>query len=174
MKYIMEESIPILTDRKRQKPARRLTKKIIFVIFIMFILFIVGASNYLNNKNISPIKVFTGQLQFTLYYPTPLPEGVIYTEGSANITHGVLFYQLQTPKGAITISQQASPKQLQNYKIDGFNEVATPNGTMLLGSAQNSPTAILTTADSLINIKGTSASSLLEVSNIGQSLRKVL
>ena len=121
----------------------------------------------------TPISSYKKQLSFPLYYPSELPVGYKIVTSSINSSDGVLLFAIKNNGTEITISEQSMPDQLQSFKVDGFNTVATPVGAMLIGSTSDSPSAIITTEKTLITIKGDKQAGRELVTTLGQKLRKL-
>ncbi|QQS17910.1 hypothetical protein IPL68_04595 [Candidatus Saccharibacteria bacterium] len=56
-------------------------------------------------------KTSIAALAFTAYYPYPAPDGYSYTEESAQVSNGVLFYSLNHDSRKILVSQQLRPQK---------------------------------------------------------------
>lgn len=103
-----------------------------------------------------PSDITTLAVSFPVYYPSPLPEGYMYEQGSASLQDGVLFYKLHNNMQEMLITEQVAPtNNLLLDSIVGFNGIHTANGTAYVGKNGAQPTAIIRTKSTLINISAT-------------------
>lgn len=166
-----EEKTSALRTRKRASKKLRITFGV-----LLCLLMIGGISVGLFIKaqeSKTPIDRFTEQVPFSLYYPIEMPNGYYHEAESEKYTNGYLFYTVTDGDNVITISEQPKPKQLESFRIDGFSPMAVNVGSMLVGSTNGAPTAIITTTGTLITVTGPKGSDQETVNRIGQNLANV-
>lgn len=97
------------------------------------------------------------QLSYPVYYPDPakLPAGYQYAGNSANVSEGVLLYELSNQEKKIVVVTHPSPgRNVGLQGVVGFDPFETPLGTAYVGKQKTGPSAILDTGKSMINISG--------------------
>lgn len=108
---------------------------------------------------------------FPLYYPSPLPSGYAYKQGSAKNDNNIVFYSLQKGNLTISVSEQASPPNPPDLAhIKGFTNFQTLAGSTALGASFGRPVAIVLSNTTLITITGSSYVPRSVVGNIARGM----
>ena len=123
------------------------------------------------SQTITPLTAYRTQVNFPLYYPkdvSPRPQiSTIQVVGKASLN-----YRLKPSDTTyVMVTQQARPKSLQNFRLDGFDQLATPHGTVYVGTASDSATAILTTESTLITLRGSEGVDRATLTTIAQNMK---
>ena len=162
---------PVKTPRKR----RRTTKTRIIVLSILLVVSLElagGGLYYYRQRSDWPIpKTVRSQVQFPIYYPSPMPNGYIYQKGSAKVQDGILFYKIASGNRVIVISEQAipvAPPDLNN--LIGFKKLVTLAGNAAVGSNNGQPIAIVLSNTTLIDINGSKNVPNDVVGNLAESM----
>jgi hypothetical protein len=130
---------------------------------------------------------------FTLYYPTQVPQGYSFDKSSANVKNGIVFLSWKNASSKrIQITEQARPAKSPDLNtltkppkvetsIPGvappslnplFQKAYSPVGQAIVGSnTSGSPTAIVLTDKTLINVSGPSDLPNNALNNIVQTLK---
>lgn len=95
-------------------------------------------------------------VSFPVYYPSSLPNGYIFKNGSVAAQNGVLFYKLQNGSQTVSISEQAMPDPPPDIKNSQANnnvkQINIADGRALVGLYKQTPVAIALTKTTLINL----------------------
>jgi hypothetical protein len=120
-------------------------------------------------------KSIVAAANFRVYYPRPLPGKYRYKIGSAKSQDGVLFYTLEhSSSDYIIISEQATPRSIPDFtKLPGFSTGQTSVGTMVAGTLQQKPIALITGSTTLIDITGTKTVPSDIINTVAQSMLSV-
>jgi hypothetical protein len=162
--------------RRKLRASQKKVPRVKVVICVVALLLALAGGGYyfLHSKpkiqNPLPTSLITSS-SFSLYYPSPLPDGYTYSENSASVESSVLFYKLHDNTKEVLVTQQAKP--LSDTGISsavGFDKVDTPNGVAYIGKNNSSPVAIIQTSKTLINISGTPDVSSDVVNSIAKNL----
>lgn len=96
------------------------------------------------------------QAGFPLYYPSPLPLGYGYQEGSAEVSNGLVTYRIKDGNNLVTISEQVRPPNPPVLtRLAGFTSLSTDAGNAAVGTANTKqPLAIIVSNTTLITITG--------------------
>ena len=127
--------------------------------------------NFNKVQSITPLSGYSKS--YSLYYPKPMPSGLYYKFNSVRDLEDQITYELIGPSGGVVLTQQAKPAQLSSFKLDGFSQVSTPNGTMYLGLIGDRVTGIVSTQGTLITITAQKDFGLDRVTVIANQLVKV-
>ncbi len=145
---------PRVKQRKPNLLKRTLTISLITVLIIT----IASATLFVIRSRAShtPLDKYKEALDFSLYYPSPLPTGYKLKDGSIKLYNNILFYSLEKAESSVDITLQ---KNLQDNKsisrIDGFTAANINAGTMYTGSAAGNSVAIINAGKTLISISTT-------------------
>ena len=132
-----------------------------------------GGLYYYHQRSDWPIpKTVRSQIQFPIYYPSPMPNGYNYQKGFAKVQNGILFYKITSGNRIIVISEQAipnAPPDLNN--LIGFKKLVTLAGTAAVGSNNGQPIAIVLSNTTLIDINGSKNVPNDVVGNLAESMK---
>lgn len=178
---VMERRNPIDPKAKgrirKPQDQRKLNSTLVVIASIVVGIFILGFVAYKLLTRSSTSVVFPNNIKdsvsYDLYYPSSLPSGYSLDTSSMKIEQGVVSFAVNTVGQNIFINEQPLPSEFGSFKIDGFDSVVTASGTLLVGVALDTPTAILTTDNTLITIKGSTDVSKETITEIGQRMARV-
>jgi hypothetical protein len=109
--------------------------------------------------------------QFPLYFPAPLPDGSTFKDGSARQEAGIIFYSIETSRGAVSVSEQPIPDRPPSLSsLIGFKKFDTPYGTAVTGKNGNAPVALISTDTTLITLTGTNAAATDTVISLARAM----
>lgn len=119
-----------------------------------------GAWFYYQKNNTSPLpKSIIASANFSLYFPTKLPDGYTLDKSSVKKDGDLVFYNFVKNNSTVFVSLQAKPPIAPDFQklIDGlgFKKLDAPAGTGVLGINIDKPTAILLTNTTLITVYAT-------------------
>ncbi|MFZ1249606.1 MAG: hypothetical protein WAQ24_04795 [Candidatus Saccharimonadales bacterium] len=154
----------------QQKKRPRSLRPLLYII-ILFAAILVSTIIIATYNRSAPLNKYAKTLQFQLYYPRSLPNDYKIDETSITVSNDILNYTIQSPNGAVQCTQQAAPDSLASYRIDGFSPVATPIGSMLVGTAAGGSTAIIKTPSTLITLRATNNKAEAAIMQIAQALQ---
>jgi hypothetical protein len=120
-------------------------------------------------------KELTKSVDYTVYYPSSLPEDFSYKPGSAQLNQGGLFYQIANSDDQIIyITEQTVPTNLAMIKsLSGFSPFSVAIGEASLGTQNGVSAAIITTKKTLITINGTQDVPTSTLAHVAKKLREV-
>ena len=119
-----------------------------------------GGWFYYQKNNASPLpKSIIASANFSLYFPTKLPDGYVLDKASVKKDGGIVFYNFIKDNSTLFVSLQAKPPIAPDFQklIDGlsFKKLDTPAGSGVIGTNIDRPTAIILTNTTLITVYGT-------------------
>lgn len=145
------------------KPSRK-KKWLIIGIIALVVLAAGGAAALMYmHKNSNPLSTYEDQLNFPLYYPSPLSQGYRYEKASADSNEQILFFTVRKENAIISISEQGipdNPPDLHAFK--DFKKLNILNGDGIVSRVTDKPTAIILTTTTLITLTAASKSVPLE------------
>ena len=147
--------------------ARR--RRFLYIIPAIIILIVLAGFLYLKKPAAPPAQLvdLADTVNYSVYYPSRLPGGYVYTGGSAKIQTGLLYYKLHNGAKTITVTQQpvvGSPINLQ--KLPQYKSLDVPAGPAAIGVSVGNPSAVIATGSTLVNInssKGVSKDSVIAI-----------
>jgi hypothetical protein len=118
----------------------------------------------------------TRQVNYDLYFPSPMPPGYIYTKDSATFQIGQVFFKFTNGKKRVTVNEQPMPDPKPNLNLlAGYTQFNSPAGKAAIGTSIGEPTAVVLTPTTVITmhcIGGVSVDELTtainNLKNIGQ------
>ena len=163
MVEIIEQDIP----NKRMS----LPWTLVLILSITLLVLIIGFFIWRSNHVTSPLpKSVIEQINFSIYYPSDLPEKYSYDEDSASYTNNSLIYTLDGPSDVI-ITQQPNPKEKILFeKLGGFTPTGTPVGQAYIGEVNERLVVLAQTSTTLITITASLDTPKTVLSEITQNL----
>jgi hypothetical protein len=143
------------------KHTRRITSNITRIA-VLVILLSVGLFVWKHKiSSASPIpKNIVKSVNFSIFYPSPLPDKYSLKKDSIKIQTQILFFTLQNGDNKISVSEQSAPPNppdLQLLTQAGFSKINTTLGQAVQGTNGSRAVAILLTNTTLINVSGSSS-----------------
>lgn len=134
-----------------------------------------GLKSSADSKSL-PAKV-TGQADYTVYFPSPMPPGYSYMKDTATFQIGQVFYKFNNGRKRVTVKEEPVPNQKPNLSLlAGYRQFDTPIGKAALGSTFGQPIAVVVTNSTIITLNGTGGvtddelmTAVKNLKNIGQS-----
>lgn len=116
---------------------------------------IFGAGYLLKGSNDSkgiPASI-TRQVNYDLYFPSPMPGGYIYMKDTATFQIGQVFYKFANGKKRVTVNEQPMSDPKPNLsKLPGYTQFQSPVGPAAIGSDLGEPTAVVLTPTTVITM----------------------
>jgi len=92
-------------------------------------------------------------VNFKVYYPSKLPGGYSYTDGSANIQSGFLYYKLHSGTKVISVTEQPIPASTVNLQnLPKYSSLSVPAGPAAIGLSVGNPSVVIVTGSTLVNM----------------------
>jgi hypothetical protein len=122
----------------------------------------------------------TRQVNFTLYFPSPMPGGYTYMKDTATFQIGQVFYKFADGKKRVTVKEEPLPNPKPDLNLySGFDHFDTTVGKAVVGKNVGQSTAVVVTPTTVITmntIGGVSPDELKtainNLKNIGQNTDK--
>jgi hypothetical protein len=149
------------------KPKAKRKKILIGIILILLITAAAGSYKLFRTAAL-PAQVvnIADTLNYSVYYPSKLPGGYSYTDGSANLKTGLFYYKLHNGKKTITVTQQPVLGTIDLRKLPKYSSLNVPAGPAAIGVSVGNPSVVIATGSTLVNInssKGVSRDSVIAV-----------
>jgi hypothetical protein len=137
---------------------------------ILVVALITGASFYFLRADAKPpaqLVNIADSIYYPIYYPSRLPSGYSYTDGSAKIQNSFVYYKLHNGTKTITVTQQAVPASSVNLqKLPEYSNLNVPAGPAAIGVSVGNPSAVVAADSTLVNVnssKGVSKDTVIAV-----------
>jgi hypothetical protein len=182
MEESLEERLARLEERSIKPTKGALSGRIwiyrfqIVVLAVILLLTGVGlvVGRHLHSSSSPLPTTVVKQASYPVYYPSKLPDGYSYTPASAQYDHSTVSYTLEHDTHAITITQQANPKEKIVFeKLPGFTLLGTTIGQAATGTVNGRQVVIAQTATTLITITAEATTPPSVLSAITQSLVEI-
>lgn len=160
-----------------KQPRRK--RKWLWLIIIVVVIASVVTTVIIKNKNSNPFpKNIRTSADFPLYYPDSLPSGYELSRASIKYDRNIVFYNISHGNSEIRISEQSKPTNPPDFSAiqkaySSFRKVDIPAGQAISGDYRGTPTAIMLTNTTLINLsasQGTPEDVLVKLVQSLQSL----
>ena len=144
------------------------------VIALLIVLGLIGSYYYKEKQFITKVPdTLRQEYTYPIYYPSKLPQGYSYQEGSGRVAGDVVFYSLNSSEGKVSISEQELPERLPDVNFQNSVQVDTPHGKATIGKSTLGTLVVLKTKDTLINLSSSGNISQDRLAEIISSLRTV-
>ena len=146
-------------------------------IAVVLLLVIVLAVFFLRNNTAAPpdqVTSLAARINYPVYYPSRLPAGYSYTDGSAKLQSGLLYYKLHNGTKTISITEQpitASSVDLQ--KLPNYSSLNVPAGPAAIGVSIGNPAVVIATGSTLVNINSSKGVSKDTVISLAMKINEI-
>lgn len=113
------------------------------------------------------------EYSFPIYYPSKLPDGYSFQQGSDRVEGPLVFYNLSDGDKHIIVGEQKPPEDSTNLTFPNSSHVDTPNGQATIGTSTVGTLVFLKTKTTLINISGSKNISPDTLTEIVRDMRSV-
>jgi hypothetical protein len=176
-----EETLPEPAPRPRPVRQKKRTKKLVIAIILLFIIAGGIAGGIYAKDHHKPAKAaaaaiplppaMISQVNYPIYFPSPLPAGYLYQTGSGIVQSGLVFFKLSSGNKTVFFTEQAKPAKPVNLDaLPNFQKFSVPAGMAALGSSLSKPTGLVVTGSSLINVSSTGGATADDLKAIFSSL----
>lgn len=118
---------------------------------------IFGAGYLLKGSNDSkgiPVSI-TRQVNYDLYFPSPMPPGYTYMKDTATFQIGQVFYKFSNGRKRVTVNEQPMPDPKPDLRrLPGYTQITSPVGKAVIGTDVGQPTAVILTPTTQITMHG--------------------
>lgn len=120
----------------------------------------------------------TSRADYSVYFPSPMPDGYTYMKDTATFQIGQVFYKFSNGLKRVTVKEEPAPNPAPNLSLlAGYNQFDAPVGKAAVGtSAFGQPTAVVVTPTTVITLNGTGGvtgdelmTAIKNLKNIGRS-----
>lgn len=144
---------PPAVQAKKFKPNRKLLT--LSAAGLLAIAAIFGAGYLLrgsdNSKGI-PASI-TRQVNYDLYFPSPMPGGYVYMKNTATFQIGQVYYKFASGKKRVTVVEQPIPDPKPNLNLmQGYEQFDTPIGKAAIGVNLGETQAVVVTPTTVITM----------------------
>lgn len=145
----------------------------LITLFSIAITILIGLFFFVRTHPLTPLNGYTSSVDYPLYFPKGLPSGYSFKTDSVALVSSVVSLTITNGTNDIVVTQQNRTKDLDSFRLDGFTEIATSEGTMMIGKTSFALTAIIVTPKTLISITAPGGTDQTVVSVIGKSMTPV-
>jgi hypothetical protein len=140
----------------RPRSKNKISKKLTVVIAILLAAAAIFGAGYLlkgsNDSNGIPASI-TRQVNYDLYFPSPMPPGYIYMKDTATFQIGQVFYKFANGKKRVTVNEQPMPETKPNLNLlAGYTQFQSAVGKAAIGTSVGEPTAVVLTPTTIITM----------------------
>lgn len=116
---------------------------------------IFGAGYLLRGSNDSkgiPANI-TRQVNYDLYFPSPMPSGYTYMKDTATFQIGQVYYKFANGKKRVTVTEQPMPSNKPDLSLmSGLTQFKSPVGTAAVGTELGESTAVVLTPTTVVTM----------------------
>jgi hypothetical protein len=150
---------PQIQTTARTKPKKRLklSGKLISVVggIIIAAAAIFGAGYMLKGSSDSkgiPASI-TRQVNYDLYFPSPMPSGYTYMKDTATFQIGQVYFKFSHGKKRVTVIEQPMTDPKPNLsKLPSYTSIPSPVGQAAIGTEVGQPTAVVLAPATIITM----------------------
>jgi hypothetical protein len=140
----------------RPRSTNKISKKLTIVIGMLLAAAAIFGAGYLlkgsNDSNGIPASI-TRQVNYDLYFPSPMPPGYIYMKDTATFQIGQVFYKFANGKKRVTVNEQPMPETKPNLSLlTGYTQFESRVGKAAIGTSVGEPTAVVLTPTTIITM----------------------
>jgi hypothetical protein len=140
----------------QSRSRNKISKKLTIVIAILLAAAAIFGAGYLlkgsNDSNGIPASI-TRQVNYDLYFPSPMPPGYIYMKDTATFQIGQVFYKFANGKKRVTVNEQPMPETKPNLNLlAGYTQFQSAVGKAAIGTSVGEPTAVVLTPTTIITM----------------------
>lgn len=133
-----------------------------------------------NNDSQTIPQNITRQVNFTLYFPSPMPAGYTYMKDTATFQIGQVYYKFANGSKRVTVMEQPMPSQKPNLGLmSGYSIFSSTIGKAAVGETLGQASAVVLTPSTVITLHSVGSVSQDELKtainnmkNIGQNTKK--
>jgi hypothetical protein len=132
-------------------------RKITVIIAVLLAAAAVFGAGYLLKSSNEPKDTIpssiTRQINYDLYFPSPMPKGYVYMKDSATFQIGKVFYKFAKGNKRVTVQEEpvTEPKPDLNL-LAGYEQYDTAIGKVAMGTTFSHPTAVILTPTTVITL----------------------
>lgn len=117
------------------------------------------------------------RVDYPLYYPERLPEGLAVDEKSYDVTNGVVVYSISGQGKQVSVTEQRKPKNISQegfyeYSMSNRRNIETPNGLAAIGTVEAVLTSSLVTGQTWVFLRASEGVEAPQLEEITRGLRK--
>jgi hypothetical protein len=157
----------------RTRPKLTPKQKVVGIIIILLLLGGLASAYYLNNRVTLPPQIvnLADTVNFTVYYPSKLPSGYTYTDGSAKIQTGLFYYRFHNGTKVISVTEQPIPASAVNLQnLPKYSSLNVPAGPAAIGVSIGNPSVVIATGSTLVNLSSSKGVTKTEIVSIAQKM----
>ena len=159
------------------KTSRRFSKKLSVVVAVIIAAAAVFGAGYML-KGSSPQtgipSSITRQVNYSLYFPSPMPPGYIYMKDTATFQIGQVFYKFADGNKRVTVKEEPMPQTKPNLSLlIGYTQFSTPNGRAAIGSSFGQAVAVVVTPSTVITMNSVGGVSQNELRDAVNNLKNI-
>ena len=170
---------PLHPQAPAETKKKRGVKPLIIAVSGIFAISLFGAG-YLYKSSGSadgiPNKIIK-QVDYTLYFPSPMPAGYTYMKDTATFQIGQVYFKFSDGKKRVTVKEEPMTDPKPNLDLlQGYEKMDTPFGKAAVGMTFGHPTAIVVTHSTVITMntiggvtKDELKTAISNLQNIGQN-----
>lgn len=95
----------------------------------------------------------TRQVNYSLYFPSPMPHGYTYMKDTATFQIGEVFYKFSNGRKRVTVKEEPINGNKPDLNLlVGYTRLNTPVGQAAVGTSVGQPTAVVVTKTTVITM----------------------
>jgi hypothetical protein len=167
-----------VTRPKKTKKSKKLWLGVVCLLIIVG-----GACFYYKNQSKPPAAAapsiplpasISSKVNFPVYYPSSTPAGYTYSNGSAAVQNGLVFFKMFNGNKFVFFTEQASPsKPVDLSALPNYQQFSVPAGTAAIGTNLGKPAGLVLSGSTLINVSTSGGVTAGELNDIFRSLAPV-
>lgn len=116
----------------------------------------------------------TRQVNYSLYFPSPMPPGYIYMKESATFQIGQVYYKFSKGNKRVTVNEQPMPGKKPDLSLmSGYRLYDSPVGQAAIGSSFGQATAVVLTKTTVITMNSVGGVSQQELETAINNLKLI-
>jgi hypothetical protein len=136
--------------------AKKRSKKISLLAAILLAGAAIFGAGYLLKGTDSPNTIpdtITRQVNYSLYFPSPMPPGYTYMKDTATFQIGQVYYKFSNGNKRVTVNEQPKPETPPNLsQLTGYTQFDSPIGKAAIGANIGETAAIVITPTTVITM----------------------
>jgi hypothetical protein len=116
----------------------------------------------------------TRQVNYNLYFPSPMPAGFIYMKDTATFQIGQVYYKFASGNKRVTVNEQPMPQKRPDLSLmSGYRIYDSPLGKAAIGTSLGQTTAVVLTKTTVITMNTVGGVSVQELQTAINNLKLI-
>jgi hypothetical protein len=155
---------------------RKIPKPLLIIIGIFVATALVAVGFFLkpsDPQNTIPAHIVQ-QVDYSLYFPSPMPPGYTYMKDTATFQIGQVFYKFSNGQKRVTVKEEPMPQPKPDFNLlSDYAQFDAPVGKAAIGSTFGHPTAIVLAGNTVITMNTSGGVSQDELKTAVNNLKNI-